>query len=105
LYTTWKGPLRVISNLLLNLITNKEKDYHVTDSKPFFFNPLTIEPIDVACKDYLEFFVEAMLHHKGIKKSKKKALEFHIKWFGYDNEFNTWERSANIRDIKICHDY
>jgi transposase InsO family protein len=110
LHTTWKGPLRVISGseskyLLLDLITNKEKDYHVTDMKPFFFNPLTIDPIDVARKDYLEFFVEAILDHKGTKKSKKKTLEFYIKWLGYDSEFNTWEPYANIRDTKICHNY
>jgi transposase InsO family protein len=110
LHTIWKGPLRVISGseskyVLLDLITNKEKVYHVTDMKPFFFNPLTIDPIDVARKDYLEFFVESILDHKGNKKSKKKNLEFLIKWLGYDSEFNTWEPYANIRDMKICHDY
>jgi hypothetical protein len=63
----------------LDLITNKEKDYHATDMKPFFFNPLTIDPIDVDRKDYLEFFVEIILDHKGTKKSKKKAVEFQIK--------------------------
>jgi len=39
------------------MITNKEKDYHVTYMKPFFFNPLTTDPIDVARKDYLGIFV------------------------------------------------
>jgi hypothetical protein len=33
--------------------------------KPYFFNPLNINPIDVARNDYLEFFVEAILDHKG----------------------------------------
>jgi hypothetical protein len=56
--------------------------------KPFFFNPLTIDPIDVARK-----------------KPKKKTLEFYIKWLGYVNEFNTWEPYASIRDMKICHVY
>jgi hypothetical protein len=45
LHTFWKGPLRVMSNvlseyLLLDLITNTEKPYHVTDMKPFIFIPL-----------------------------------------------------------------
>ena len=40
LHTFWKGPLKVISNvqsqyLLLDIIKNKEKYYHVTDMKPF----------------------------------------------------------------------
>jgi hypothetical protein len=68
LHTTWKRPLRISSGsefkyLLLDSITNKEKDYHVTDMKPFLFNPLTIDSIDIVRKDYLEFFVEAILDH------------------------------------------
>ena len=110
LHTPWKGPLRVVSGseskyILLDLINNKEKEYHVTDMKAFFFNPITTDPVDVARKDYLEFFVEAILKHKGTKKTKKTNLEFYIKWLGYDNEFNTWEPYANVRDMKICHDY
>ena len=42
LHTNWKGLMRVIKGLnsrytLLNLITGKEKDYHVSDMKPFVF--------------------------------------------------------------------
>ena len=40
LHTNRKGPMRVIKGLdsrytLLDLITGKEKDYHVSDMKPF----------------------------------------------------------------------
>ena len=68
LHTPWKGPLRVISGSkskfkLLDLITNKEKDYNVTDLKPFYFDPLVVNPVDVARKDYLEFFIEKILKH------------------------------------------
>jgi hypothetical protein len=58
LHTILKGPLRVIRGseynfTLLDLITRKEKDYHVTDIKPFVFDPLSVDPTDVARKDYL----------------------------------------------------
>ena len=101
LHCPWKGPLRVVSGseskyILLDLINNKEKEYHVTDIKHFFFNPITTNPVDVARKDYLEFFVEAILQHKGSKKSKKTLLQFYIKWLGYDDEFNTWEPYGNM---------
>ena len=43
LHTNWKGPMRVIKGLnsrytLLDLITGKEKDYHVSDMRPFVFD-------------------------------------------------------------------
>ena len=43
LHTNWKGPMRVIKGLnsrytFLDLITGKEKDYHVSDMKPFVFD-------------------------------------------------------------------
>jgi hypothetical protein len=68
-----KGPLRVIQSseskyTLEDLITNKEKEYHVTDIKPFHFDPLNTNPVDVARKDYSEFFIEAILKHTGTKK-------------------------------------
>jgi transposase InsO family protein len=110
LHTVWKGPLRVLGGTnpvfsLLNLITNKEKDYHVTDMKPFLFDPLHTSPIDVARKDYMEFFVESILKHSGHRNSKKTQLRFYIKWLGYEDDRNTWEPYANIRDMTVCHEY
>ena len=89
----------------MDLITNKEREYHVSDLKPFFFDPLQTNPIDVARKDYLEFFIEAILDHKGNSKSKKQDLEFLIKWKDYDDDRNSWEPYANIRDMTVCHEY
>ena len=110
LHTILKGPLRVIRSseskyTLEDLITNKEKDYHVTDIKPFHFDPLNTNPVDVARKDYLEFFIEAILKHTGTRRSKKGQLKFYIKWLGYDDEHNSWEPYSNIRDMTVCHDY
>ena len=41
LHTSWRGPMRVISGsnsryTLYDLVSNKEKDYHVSDLKEFF---------------------------------------------------------------------
>ena len=40
---------------LLDLITGKEKDYHVSDMKPFVFDSAITNPIDVARRDRMEF--------------------------------------------------
>jgi hypothetical protein len=103
-------PLGVIRGVeskftLLDLITNKEKDYHVSDIRPFIFDPLLTDPTDVARKDYLEFFIEAILKHSGSKTSKKSNLRFYIKWLGYDDDRNSWEPFSNIRDMTVCHEY
>jgi hypothetical protein len=108
LHTILKGPLRVIRGskdyfTLLDLITHKEKNYHVTDIKPFIFDPLSVNPTNIACKDYLEFFIEAILKHSGTRNSKKTNLRFYIKWLGYEK--NSWEPYSNIRDMTICHEY
>ena len=82
-------------------MTNKEVEYHISHMKPFFFNPLATDPLDVARKDYLEFFVEAIVNHKGDRKSRKNDLEFLIKWQGYDDKFNTWEPYAMFVTLKF----
>ena len=73
--------------------------------KPFFFNPLRTNPLDVARRDYLEHFLEAIIDHKGNKRSNRTDLKFLCKWESYDDDFNTWEPYANVRDTKVCHDY
>ena len=109
LHTKWRGPLKVLDNdkseyLLYDLITHKEKPYHASDMKPFLFNPLLTDPLDVARKDYLEFFIEKVLDIKGDIK-KLKTLEFQIKWLEYDDSYNSWEPWANIRTVAIVHEY
>ena len=57
LRTNWKGPMRVIKELnsrytLLDLITGKEKDYHVSDMKPFVFDSAIVDPLDTARRDH-----------------------------------------------------
>ena len=73
--------------------------------KPFFFDPTHTNPIDIARRDYLEFFIESILQHKGDAKSRKTQLSFLIKWVGYDETYNSWEPYSEVRDTDICHDY
>ena len=48
---------------LFDLITNKEKDYHVSDMKPFIFSADLVDPVDVARRDYMEFFIENVISY------------------------------------------
>ena len=63
LHTNWKGPKRVIKGLnscytLLGLITGKEKDYHVSDMKPFVLDSALVDPLDIARCYKMEFFIK-----------------------------------------------
>ena len=56
---------------LLDLITLKEKEYHVSDMKPFLFDAAITDPLDVARCDNMEYFIDKILQHRGnLKKNK-----------------------------------
>jgi hypothetical protein len=99
----------VISNvlseyLLLDLITGKQKPYHVSDLKPFVFDPLNTDPLNIARRDYLVFFIEKILAMSGEVK-KVSTLDFHIKWLGYDDTYNLWLPWKDLRVTDILHSY
>ena len=68
---------------LFGFITNKKNDYHVSDMEPFIFNADLVDPVDVARRDYMEFFIENVISYRGNLK-RKTELEFQVKWLGYD---------------------
>ena len=43
---------------LLDLISGKEMDFYVSDMKPFVFDSAVVDPMDVARRDYMEYFVD-----------------------------------------------
>jgi Chromo (CHRromatin Organisation MOdifier) domain len=108
LHTHWFGPMRVISNdksayTLLDLVTKKERQIHVKRIKEFIFST-TADPLDIARRDYLEFFVEEILSHRGNVK-KVSTLQFFVKWLGYPSTDNSWESYNNLRLVAPLHDY
>ena len=109
LHTIWKGPMRVqnvqdSTYVLQDLVTNKEHRFHSSKMKPFLFDPLVVNPHDVARHDYLAFFVEKILGHRGDLRVRS-SISFHVKWLGYTHDHNTWEPYANLRDVKQLHEY
>ena len=95
LHTYWRGPMRVVNGLnskyvLLDLLTGKEKVFHVSDMKPFVFDSAVVDPIDIARREHMEYFIDKILDRRGNIK-KRSTLEFHVSWLGYTQESNTWE--------------
>lgn len=106
-HSNLRGPLRVVNfnksmYTLQNLVTNKNEDVHITQLKPFLYDPEVTNPRDVANKDYNAWDVESILNHKGDKKDKTH-MTFEVKWSGVDQ--TTWEPWSNLKGNLALHDY
>ena len=107
----YKGPYLVVSRdgnnyVLRDLVTNKElppRSVHLL--KPYRFDSTRIRPEDMALKDKSDFFiVDEIRAHKG-NWNKVSEMSFLVKWTGYDEDENTWEPWANVRDTIAIQDY
>ena len=65
---------------------------------------ITTDPLDVARRDHMEFFVVTVIDMKG-DPNRKTSVEFLVKWLNYDDKDNTWVRYADLRDNQHLHDY
>jgi Chromo (CHRromatin Organisation MOdifier) domain len=105
LHTNWRGPLRVVKGdnsryTLYDLVSQKTSVYHVSDMKPFLYDPVITNPVDVARRDHI---VERILSHRGLPK--RSQIEFLVKKQDYPDSENSWELYTNLRDVGKLHDY
>jgi len=109
LQTRKKGPYQVINIIgskytLQDLITKKNFDIHISNLSPFNYDNSRTDPKDVAMHDEQEFYIDAVLAHRG-DRTRKKTMEFLIKWQGYSDDANTWEPFHNLRDTEQLISY
>ena len=57
--------------------------------KLFLFDPLITNPLYVARRDHMEYFVEDIFDHRG--KHQRTHVEVLVKWLNYPSDKNTWE--------------
>ena len=108
LHTSWRGPMRVVSGsnsryTLYDLISHKEKEYHVSDMKQFLYDPNHVDPVDVARRDHTEYIVEAILDHDGALN--RSSIEFLVRWRDCTETEDSWEPYSSLRDNPLLHDY
>ena len=101
MHTTWQGPFKVVKLLkdqytLLNLITEETRDIHSQQLKQFLFDPLLESHTDTVRRDYMEFFTEEIIAHKGLR-NKPSQMTFLVKWLNYDENHNSWEPWKPLR--------
>ena len=108
--TQLRGPMKVIRKsgntyTLLNLIDNKEEQFHIKLIHPFEYDPDFTDPTDVARKDYTSgFVVESILSHHG-DKHRRSTQDFLVKWKGLDDTKNLYIPYSELNRNPILHQY
>ena len=87
-----------------DLITDKDKWYHVTQLKQFQYDPTKTDPTDIARHDNQEHYVERIISMEG-DKTKVSSLTFLVKWLGYDDIDNTYEPWNGMKDNEKLHEF
>jgi len=90
----WEGPMKVVSHegnayTLHDTVEDKHVARHVTELKPFLYDPAHTSPEEVARIDRREFLIERFVAHRG-DESRKGTLEFCTRWAGYPEEYDLW---------------
>lgn len=80
-----------------DLVTKRNKDYHVTRLVPFNFDPEIHDPLKFALKDETDLFeIEKITHIRGNPTGLKKNLQFKVHW--KNQEHTTMEPWRVVRN-------
>ena len=104
-HSAWRGPMRVVNfnkshYTLQDIVTDKLRNFHVTQLKAFKYDQMDTDPVDIARAEQNEFLVENILEHRSDGSKRRTNYEFLVKWAGYENTDNTWEPWEAVRDNK-----
>jgi hypothetical protein len=108
-HTNLLGPMRVVNFVgsrytLMNMVTNKLEDFHITQLRPFNYNAEETDPRLVAYKDNQYFEVDSIVSHSGDVKLKS-TLKFIVRWTGYDPTDTSELDWKNLYHNKALHKY
>jgi hypothetical protein len=106
-----KGPMRIVSKessrsiyLLEDLVTHRQKRYHVKRLTQFNSDPSKYDLTRVALRDSGDiFFVERISEMDGDPRGPKSQLFFKVHWVGIEN--TTWEPWKSLRLNIFLHEF
>jgi hypothetical protein len=109
LLTYLKGPLRVVSYKgaryqLEDLTSRKIVETHVSNLRPFYYDPEEVDPLQIALKDKEQYVVQKIVAHRGVW-SQKTQMSFKVRWAGYDESQDTWEPWTALLHNQRLHEY
>jgi len=104
-----RGPMKVVNSVgnrytCQNLVSFKCEDFHVTNLRPFRYDPTRTDPRKVANADQRVSDIETILEHRGSAK-RKSAMTFKVRWAGEGEEGDTWEPWSSLRTNHFLFQY
>lgn len=112
LQSYWRGPLRVVSMsgskvTVKDLCTGVELDLHASRLKLFDAAGKSEQELAaLAAKDRDEYVVESIVDHRGPAGGyPRQALEFKVRWQGYEPAEDTWEPYVNVKELQALDAY
>ena len=86
------------------MVSQKKFSVHITRLTPFEYDPRFTDPVQVAVKEQEEYFIEAILAHRG-NHNRKSTLEVLVHWLGFDDSHDRCEPWKNLRTTSQLHTY
>jgi transposase InsO family protein len=102
----YRGPYR-ITNIdgsritIQNLVNTQLTVAHISQLRPFLYDPIYVNPVDIARNTGEEFEVESIVALRGkrdrIKHYLRTDLEVKVHWLGYSDRYDTWEPFSEMK--------
>ena len=87
-----------------NLVTNKLKDYHITNLRPFIYDPNFTYPREVANADQRVMDIVRVTEHKFNAKYPNRYALYTFKVYWADGS-DSWEPWSSVRRNEVLHEY
>ena len=96
----YRGPYRIVaingSRIdIQNLVNTQTTTAHISQLRPFLYDPNYINPVEVAKNAGEEFEIDNIVTIRGKRGSNgkylKTGLEIKVHWLGYAEQHDTWE--------------
>ncbi len=102
----YRGPYRITeingSRISIqNLVNTQITIAHISQLRPFIYDPIYINPVEVARNAGDEFEVESIVQIRGKRNQQRKFLrtdlEVKVHWLGYSDRHDTWEPYSEMK--------
>jgi transposase InsO family protein len=102
----YRGPYRIISIdgsriTIQNLVNTQSTVAHISQLRPFLYDPIYINPVEIARNAGEEFEIDSIVAVRGKRDRKQRLLrtdlEVKVHWLGYSHRYNTWEPFSEMK--------